>query len=105
MSPGKINKCFDKFYQDLYKSKCSVTPESLNEFLAKLQLPALDAGAVRALEAEITHAKPLSQTGLILNSINHTCQKSAPYFYGKETSKLPNTSTRQTQLLYWRKRL
>lgn len=75
---------------DLYKSKCSVTSESLNEFLAKLQLPMLDAEAVRAVEAEITLEDITSTTmqfpniklGLTFNSINHTCHKSAPSFYG-----------------------
>lgn len=45
-SPGEINKCFTKFYQELYQSKCTADPVAVNEFLANCRLPTLDAEAV-----------------------------------------------------------
>ena len=107
-SPGEIYKSFAKFYQDLYKSKISVTPENLNEFLTKLQLPTLDAEAVQALEAEITLEEIASATmqfpnnkapepdGFNIEFYKSCLSKISPPLlrmlkHSIETSKLPDT--------------
>ncbi|KAF0043708.1 hypothetical protein F2P81_005045 [Scophthalmus maximus] len=53
-SPEEINKCFAKFYQELYQSKCAANQETINEFLTNCRLSKLDAEAVQALDVEIT---------------------------------------------------
>ena len=53
-NPKDINNRFEEFYQDLYSSKCDSDQATIDDFLQKCDLPALDEDAVAALEAEIT---------------------------------------------------
>ena len=53
-SPEEINKCFAKFDQELYQSKCTANQETINKFLTNCRLSTLDAEAVQALDAEVT---------------------------------------------------
>lgn len=52
--PIDINKCFARFYEDVYKSQDNTTASTATIVLANLNLPKLNEDAVKHLDADIT---------------------------------------------------
>lgn len=53
-NPTDINKCFAKFYEDVYRSQDNATANTAINFLAILNLPKLKEDAVKHLDADIS---------------------------------------------------
>ncbi len=51
--PTDINKCFAKFYEDVYQSQDNATANTAVNFLANLNLPKLNEDAVKHLDEDI----------------------------------------------------
>lgn len=54
MDPGKMNKCFANFYEQVYQSQGGSDPESMETFFENLGLPSLSRESSSSLDADIS---------------------------------------------------